>query len=236
MAVEILTTNTMTRPEAEMLTAKIKGHIAQAWTLLREAHERRAWIALSYTSFGEYVSAEFAVSRQHAYRMLDAAKVVHEIEEAAGVSPVGDITEREARDLKPMLGAVTEAIRVKVADPGEVDRVAIVRAVIEQHRVPTGDPAVKPVAIEQKILARLFHQLDAVDALLVVAVHVGAVDRMDRVDRDLLRLTLAGCGRTIDRVLDHLSGRDDAAPCEGGVTITDPIRLHDEHGTNAHGN
>jgi hypothetical protein len=42
--------------------------------------------------------------------------VIREIESAAGVSTTVDISEREARDLKPVIGQVTDAIRERVAD------------------------------------------------------------------------------------------------------------------------
>ncbi len=43
--------------------------------------------------------------------------------EAAAGSPMGELTEREARDLKPHLAEVTEAVREAVADvPGAGER------------------------------------------------------------------------------------------------------------------
>ncbi len=93
--------------EARDLTHRIRRCLDRAWQLLLEAHERRAWVALAYTTWEKYVRTEFNLTRQHSYRLLDQEKVILEIEKAAGVSPVGDIvTERVARDLKPVLEEV----------------------------------------------------------------------------------------------------------------------------------
>lgn len=84
--------------EARALTDEIKGSVERTWLLLSNAHERKAWAALGYGSWRDYAMAEFGLSQSHAYRLLDAARVVREIEAAAG-SPFGEISEKEARAL-----------------------------------------------------------------------------------------------------------------------------------------
>lgn len=136
------------RDEALHLTATIKGHVSQAWRFLAEAHHRRADLALGYSSWEEYVRAEFDMERAHAYRLLNQAAVIAEIESAISsvtdgewMSPVGDIatavTERAARDIKPNLKAVTDSIKEQVTaeatvDPGRVKE--IVETVVEEKR------------------------------------------------------------------------------------------------------
>ncbi len=73
---------------------------------------------------------------QHSYRLLDQEKVILEIEKAAGVSPVGDIvTERVARDLKPVLEEVTSEIDEGVTDELDArERLGVVRDVVEKRR------------------------------------------------------------------------------------------------------
>lgn len=117
----------MTKDEAGMLTAKIKGHVSQAWLLLLEAHDRHAYTALGYSSFGAYVETEFEMSRQNAYRLLDLGRVIREIEEAAGVSRARDngddvppphLSQREAAELKDNMDDLAEEIRNR-RDAGE---------------------------------------------------------------------------------------------------------------------
>lgn len=111
----------LTPDEAQTLTAKIKAHISQAWVLICEAHERRAHLALGYATFGEYVGAEFDLSRSRAYQLIDQGRVIRELADAAGVSTSVDteqftpVTEAEARDIKPRLAEVTDHVAEKVA-------------------------------------------------------------------------------------------------------------------------
>lgn len=113
---------TISRDEAARLTSEIKGHVGQIWRLLSRAHETRAYLALGYTSWASYVETEFEMSRSNAYRLLDLAKVVHELDtgliavswnipEDEAVSRARDISARDAEALAPLLGqpALTEA-------------------------------------------------------------------------------------------------------------------------------
>lgn len=108
-------TGPMDRAEAQAITDRIRGAVDQLWALLLEAHDRRAWRALGHTSWEAYVTAEFGMTRQHSYRLLDQGRVIQAIEEAAGkVSPSGDISEAAARDIKAELAVVTSEIKQRV--------------------------------------------------------------------------------------------------------------------------
>lgn len=125
-----------TRAEAQKLTDLIRHHADALWTLLLEAHDRQAWRALGYGSFGDYVMTEFDMSRRHAYRVLDQGRVIRELEAASGVTHGSqvEVTEREARDIKPHLTEVTDAVRDAVRDAPD-DKVAeVVNTVIAQER------------------------------------------------------------------------------------------------------
>lgn len=122
---------TMSREDAREITDRIQRTAGKLWTLLLEAHEGRAWDALGYESWREYAQTEFSMSQSQAYRLLDAGRVIVAIEEATG-SPFGEITEVEARDIKPHLTAVTDEVRERVA-AGE-DGHQVVREVIGRTR------------------------------------------------------------------------------------------------------
>lgn len=108
-------TGPMDKAEAQAITDRIRKAVDGLWQLLLEAHDRRAWRALGHGSWEAYVNAEFGMTRQHSYRLLDQGRVIHAIEEAAGkVSPMGDISERDARDLKPVLPKVAAEIKQRV--------------------------------------------------------------------------------------------------------------------------
>jgi flagellar capping protein FliD len=122
----------MTKDEAQALTDQIRASINQAWNLLLEAYEQRAWSAMGYTSWEAYVRSEFDISRQRAYQLIDQGRAIRAIGEAAGLSTTVDITERDARDIKPVLDEVAEEIKERV-EAGE-DPKSVVGEVIQAKR------------------------------------------------------------------------------------------------------
>lgn len=133
-------TTELSLDEAKALTERIRAAADQLWQLLLEAHERKAWKALGYASWSEYVSTEFDMSRRHAYRLLDQGRVIRAIEDAGGsVTHGSQITERTARDIKPVLDEVTEEIRDRVEQGA--DPVQTTYEVIEAKRAERSQPA-----------------------------------------------------------------------------------------------
>lgn len=107
------------REQARALTAQIRESIAnveRAWAALaervRRAHKGRAWIALGYASWGEYVAAEFGIGRAHAYRLIDIATTADRLLSAAatatGVSPAGDNLTLSGRAFLDVRGRVEQ--------------------------------------------------------------------------------------------------------------------------------
>lgn len=134
MSLVVVSDYVMSASEARAITDQIKEHTDAVWKLLTLAHEGRAWKPLGYETWAEYVAGEFSMSRAYSYRLLDQGRVIHAIEEA--LSPMGDIpvelSEREARDIKPVLEAVVEQAREAVADLGPAPEPAAVQAVVEE--------------------------------------------------------------------------------------------------------
>src|SRR5919106_4677116 len=69
---------------ARELTNRIKtglegifDQIYEVEQLLLEAHNRRAWQALGYKTWEEYVKTEFDLSRRRSYQLLDQARVIN---------------------------------------------------------------------------------------------------------------------------------------------------------------
>lgn len=128
--------------EARALTDEIRGAAEQVYALLLKAHEGEAWTPLGYGSWREYAMAEFGMSQSYAYRLLDQARVIREIE-AASVSPIGEL---------PNEGQARELARVPEGERAEVWREAVERtggrptaaAIRETWRPPLDEPAEKP--------------------------------------------------------------------------------------------
>jgi hypothetical protein len=139
--------------EAREITEAIKNAAESIWTLLLEAHERRAWKALGYTTWDHYVRAEFDMSRRHANRLIGQAEVIRAIEAEVGPDgPTLEISEAAARDIKPHLDEVKADIATAVAalpDPtpeavAETVRVSVSRK-REQIREAKTEPAMPSV-------------------------------------------------------------------------------------------
>lgn len=123
----------MTQAEAARVTDEIRTTGDRLWTLLLHAYEHGAWAALGYGSWQTYATAEFSMSRSRAYQLLDAARVNLAIAEAAQSTDV-DVTEAQARDIKPVLGEVVDVIAARTADADPEDVPTIVRDVITDAR------------------------------------------------------------------------------------------------------
>jgi hypothetical protein len=110
---------------ARELTEQIRGSVEKVQELLVRSYEWKAWKALGYMSWSDYATAEFGISQAHAYRLLDKARTVRAIEAVAD-SPMGEIDERQARELAPI-----------VRKHGAEVAAAVFTAVIESGRKPT---------------------------------------------------------------------------------------------------
>lgn len=131
----------MNKAEAQALTDRIRSHIDAAWADITKAYEGKAWKALGYSSWGDYVKAEFDITRQHSYKLIDQGRVIHELEKAAGssVAHVRQISARDTAAVKDVLPAVTAEIRERVEqgeDPKKAvdETVAAARAEKERQR------------------------------------------------------------------------------------------------------
>jgi hypothetical protein len=122
---------------ARELTEQIKHAVVHLWELLLEAHERQVWEALGYSSWAQYVEAEFDFGRQHSYRLLKQGRVIRVLREAmAEVSPDGDtevhLTEGATRAIQPVLEEVV--LDTREAVEAGIDPQRAIDEVVRQHR------------------------------------------------------------------------------------------------------
>jgi len=87
----------MSESEARRLTEEVKTDAAALWTKLLALYERKAHIALGYSSWADYYETEFGKSRRTGYRLLEAARAV----EALGPSDTR-VTQNAARELSSL--------------------------------------------------------------------------------------------------------------------------------------
>lgn len=111
VAQEIVTPSTFSYDEAQEITERIRSTSDVLYLLISKAHAGKAWAALSYANFEEYVKAEFDISRSRAYQLINQANVVQAIEAAAPEGTQVRITEAAARDLKSVLEELAPQVR-----------------------------------------------------------------------------------------------------------------------------
>lgn len=116
----------MSKEKASMLTEDIKSTTTALYALLKQAHDEKAFIAMGYKTWTEYVEKEFDFSRARSYQLINQANVIEQIEESSGF-PIY-ITERDARAIKKRLPEITEKLKTEVKEADlereEAERVA----------------------------------------------------------------------------------------------------------------
>lgn len=128
----------MTVEEAEEITQSIKSAATATYILLQRAHEEKAWKALGYDTWANYVEEEFKFSRARSYQILSQANVIREISESADVELY--LTEKEAKILKKELPKITEKIKNETEGLSDEDRLKQANGILKeeiQHQMAT---------------------------------------------------------------------------------------------------
>jgi hypothetical protein len=108
-------TSRLTENEARTLTRLIRERSSDLSILLLTAHKGRAWLALGYRSWEQYVRTEFSLSRSRSYELVDHGRVLQELRAETDLSAIADITPYDARRVKSRLAEVIDTIRAGVA-------------------------------------------------------------------------------------------------------------------------
>lgn len=124
----------MGQTEAQEITNAIKSAATVTYALLAKAHEGKAHQSLGYDSWGEYVKAEFEMSPQRSYQLLDLSKAVKMIEAAAPEGTHIKLTEAQARDLKRELPRITERIHEETTGKTPEESREIIDDIVREER------------------------------------------------------------------------------------------------------
>jgi hypothetical protein len=89
----------MTKTCARDLTDRIKSAVDDVAEMLHRAHQERAWAALEYSSWKSYCEAEFQMSKQRSFQLLDFVEIKRTIQESTTVDRVIPQSERQVRPL-----------------------------------------------------------------------------------------------------------------------------------------
>lgn len=131
----------LTREEAEELTASIQSTVTAVYVMLARAHQGRAYRALGYDTWEQYVKDQFDFSVRKSYRLLNLAETVKAIEEAAPTDTPISITITEAQDIKRELPKVTARVKEETAGKTPEESAEIIQTIVDDTRAATqGNP------------------------------------------------------------------------------------------------
>lgn len=99
----------MTEDEALELTDSIKSTATATCLLLQRAHDQKAWKAMGYKSWSDYIDGEFKFTRARSYQLLAQANVIKEISDVTNSEMY--LTEKEAKLIKKELPTITQRIK-----------------------------------------------------------------------------------------------------------------------------
>lgn len=120
--------------DAQEITDAIKSTVTATYVLLARAHEGRAYKALGYETWEDYVTTEFDFSTQRSYQLLDLAKTVRAIESVAPQGYESKLTEAQARDIKRELPKITERIAEETHGKSADESAEIIETVVQEAR------------------------------------------------------------------------------------------------------
>jgi hypothetical protein len=124
----------MGEAEARLLTERIRTATRYVCLLLREVHERRAWVSLGYANWEQYVQTEFSISRSRSYELLDQANVILDLRSAAGMNELPDVSAYVAVQIKGRLPLIIKTLRQRISDANGRAPMDIVTELVDEHR------------------------------------------------------------------------------------------------------
>lgn len=124
----------MSEDTAREITDAIRSAATATYILLAQAHEGKAYKALGYETWADYVKTEFDMSTSRSYQLLDLSKVMKQIEEASPEGTQIKLTEAQARDLKREIPKITEEIREKTKGKTAEESADIVGDILDEAR------------------------------------------------------------------------------------------------------
>jgi hypothetical protein len=129
----------LTRETATELTRSIRDAAEVMWVLIARAHAGKAWKALGYSSWAEYVQDEFNMSRSRSYQLLDQAKVIAAINSATPDGAEVSVSETSARDLKYVIQEAVPEIKEKTQGLEPEEAVKVTQEIIAKYEAKQSD-------------------------------------------------------------------------------------------------
>lgn len=124
----------LTQDEAAEITHAIKSTVSAVFILLARAHEGKAYKALGYKTWKDYIDQEFDFSVQRSYQLLNLAEATSMIEKSTPEGTNYHLTEAQARDIKRELPKITEKIKEATSGATPEEARNLVHDIVETER------------------------------------------------------------------------------------------------------
>lgn len=124
----------LTQDEALELTEAIQSTVTAVYVMLWRAHQGKAYKALGYDTWEEYVRERFDFSVRKSYRLLDLAQTVKAIEEAAPEDTEVHLTSAQVQDIKRELPRVTARVRTETEGKTPEESTHIIGSIVDETR------------------------------------------------------------------------------------------------------
>lgn len=186
----------MSEGKAREITNAIRAAAEATYILLAQAHKGKAYKALGYDTWADYVKTEFEISASRSYQLLNLSKAIQELEAATPEGTVIKLTEAQARDIKRELPKITEVVRDETEglEPGEasaaVDR--IIEDIREQKRADEAAAASAEKDLADAELEGYHRGLEAAGTALLEADAAGSMT--DNADSEFVEIEVQGDG------------------------------------------
>ena len=87
-------------PEAAFeLTNRIRNNTNELAQLMRQAHAGKAWLALEFATFEDWVRESFGWHRSRAYQLLNLATIEEDLRSAVALPTTWTLSDRQAREI-----------------------------------------------------------------------------------------------------------------------------------------
>ena len=130
----ILDPTPLSTERARALTDSIRNAAEVLWVNLAQAHAGQAWVALGYSTWGDYVTAEFNISRSRSYQILDQAKVIQAIGQATPEGTHIEVSETAAREIKGIMTELAPRIEEHTRNLPPEEAKVVVKDMVAESR------------------------------------------------------------------------------------------------------
>jgi hypothetical protein len=126
-------------PEAAFeLTNRIRNNTNELAHLMRQAHSGKAWLALDFATFEDWVRESFGWHRSRAYQLLNLATIEEDLRGAVALPSGWSLSDRQAREITHI--GIREFLRA-ITSLAQADVEANARLIVTLIRTMPGSTA-----------------------------------------------------------------------------------------------